>query len=134
MRITLPFELTNGNDGRGNKWFNSAKIRKKFEDRLRSLRMTSTPFLYPVRLTVTRVLGKGQRLWDTSSIGRGNWKEIEDALVAVGWFVDDSPRYITQTDFRQDECRRSQGPIIEVEIEQDGRPFGAAKHEEEEML
>lgn len=118
--ITLPFELTNGNDGRGNKWFSSAKLRKQFEAKLRAMGMTRTPFPFPVRITVTRVLGKGQREWDSSSVGRGNWKEIEDALVACGWFTDDSPRYITQTDFRQDPCLRSQGPFIEILIEKDG--------------
>jgi len=125
--VLLPFELSNGNDGRGSKWFSSAKIRKSFEDSLRKLRMVRSPLLFPVRVTVTRILGKGQRLWDSSSIGRGSWKELEDALVVCGWFYDDSPKYITTTDFRQDDCRRSTGPAVELEIVQDGPPFGVAK-------
>lgn len=116
----LPFELTNGNDGRGSKWFSSAKLRKQFEASLRKLRLVRTPYPFPVTVHVVRVLGKGQRLWDTSSIGRGNWKEIEDALVACGWFHDDSPRYITRTTFDQDPCRRSSGPFTEVTISRDG--------------
>lgn len=127
----LPFELTNGNDGRGSKWFSSAKIRKQIEAKLRQLRLTRSPFLFPVTVHVVRVLGKGQRLWDTSSIGRGNWKEIEDALVACGWFSDDSPKFITMTTFDQDECRRSSGPFIEVTIEQSGDSFKPAKAGEE---
>jgi hypothetical protein len=127
----LPFELTNGNDGRGSKWFSSAKIRKQIEAKLRQLRLTRSPFLFPVTVHVVRVLGKGQRLWDTSSIGRGNWKEIEDALVACGWFSDDSPKFITMTTFDQDECRRSSGPFIEVTIEQSGESFKPAKGGEE---
>ena len=70
----------------------------------------------PVTVTVTRILGKGERLWDSSSILRGNYKEIEDALVAIGWFVDDSTEYIHTTDGRQDDTRRNKGPAIELEI------------------
>ena len=117
----LPFVLTNGNDGRGSKWFSSAKARKGFEDKLRTLRLIRSPFLFPVKVHVVRVLGKRQRLWDTSSIGRGNYKELEDALVACGWFYDDSPKYITQTTFDQDTCRKSSGPFIEITITQDGQ-------------
>ena len=101
MTITLPFELTNGNDGRGSKWFSSARLRKQYEADLRLLGMRREPFDHPCKVEVTRVLGKGQRLWDSSSIGRGNWKEIEDALVACGWFHDDGPRWITETTFKQ---------------------------------
>lgn len=132
--IVLPFELTNGNDGRGSKWFKSANVRNKFEKELRLRRMVWSPFLWPVKFTVTRVLGPGQRLWDSSSIGRGNWKEMEDALVACGLVFDDRPKYVTSTDFRQDECRRSSGPFTELLIEQDGEPFGASKGDEKDNL
>lgn len=123
--VILPLELTNGNDGRGHKFWSSAKARKDIEKKLRLKGFARSPFLFPVKVTVTRILGPGQRLWDSSSIGRGNWKEAEDALVALGWFVDDSPRYVTQTIFNQDACRRKQGPAIELTVEQDGDPFAA---------
>ena len=101
MTIDLPFQLTNGNDGRGSKWFNSAKARKAYESQLRLLGLTRKPFAGPVSVTVERVLGKGERLWDSSSVGRGSYKELEDALVACGFFVDDGPKWIVNTDFRQ---------------------------------
>lgn len=123
--ITLPIELTNSNDGRGHHFARTAQRRKMFERNLRLQGFTRTPFPFPVKLTVIRVLGKGQKLWDASSIGRGNWKELEDALVAMGWFHDDSPKYITEIDFRQDECRRSSGPCVSLVIEQTGKPFKA---------
>jgi len=113
---TLPIELTNGNDGRGNKWFSSAKIRKDVEKQLRELGHEREPFEFPVVVHVTRLLGPKQRLWDTSSIGRGNWKEIEDALVVLGWFSDDSPKYISETRFFQNGENRTRGPAILVEI------------------
>lgn len=121
--FTLPFELTNGNDGRGSKWFSSAKLRKKFEREIRARGLCRVPFPFPVKIEVIRVMGKNQREWDSSSVLRGNWKEIEDALVACGWFTDDSPKFITSTLGRQDGSRRGAGPFIEIKITQDGRPF-----------
>lgn len=115
-KLNLPFELTNGNDGRGSRWFNSAKIRKKFEAALRLIYPDRKPFDFPVVVHVTRVIGKNQRLWDSSSIGRGNYKEIEDAMVAIGFYFDDGPKYITETRFFQDDSRRDEGPKIEVSI------------------
>ena len=129
--IQLPFELKNKNDGQGHHWGATAAARKKFEKDLFKLRMIRSPFLFPVKLTITRGLGKGQKLWDNDSIGRGNAKQLIDALVASGWFCDDSPKYITDVDYRQDECRRSSGPFIEVTIEQSGESFKPAKGGEE---
>jgi hypothetical protein len=83
--------------------------------------LTRKPYGVPTEVTVTRVLGKGQRLWDSSSIGRGNYKELEDALVACGWFVDDSPKHITRTLFRQDESRREEGPFTEIQVTPSGQ-------------
>ena len=118
LDVLLPVELTNGNDGRGHKFFKSAKVRKTIESSLRSAGFVRVPFDYPVIVTVTRILGKKQRLWDSSSVGRGNWKEIEDSLVALGWFHDDGPKWIMETRFRQDASQREQGPVVRVQIEE----------------
>jgi hypothetical protein len=116
MKRFLNIELTNGNDGRGNKWYSSAKVRKAMEAILIANGLRRKPFDVPVKVHVTRILGPGQRLWDSSSIGRGNYKELEDALVAVGWFHDDSPRWITETRFFQDSDRRAEGPAVLIEV------------------
>ena len=116
MTIILPIKLTNSNSGRGHHWGASAAFRDKVEKKLRTLGLARSPFAMPVSITVTRILGKGERLWDSSSILRGNWKEIEDALVAIGWFVDDSPKHIVWTNGRQDDTRREKGPAVELEI------------------
>lgn len=114
LQIVLPFELTNGNDGRGSRWFSSAKVRKKIEKDLRLMGLVRKPFEVRVVNHVTRLYGKGQREWDSSSIGRGNWKEIEDAMVVCGWFHDDSTKYIKETRFFQ---KRGHGkPEILVEV------------------
>lgn len=114
LQIVLPFELTNGNDGRGSKWFSSAKLRTKYEAKLREMRQVRKPFGVPVIVHVTRLYGKGQRMWDSSSIGRGSYKEIEDALVVCGWFHDDSPKFIAETRFFQ---KRGYGrPEVLIEV------------------
>lgn len=116
LDITLGIRLTNGNDGRGNRWYRSASVRDRIETELRALQLVREPFPGPVRLRVTRILGAGQRLWDVSSVGRGNWKELEDALVACGWFVDDGPRWITGILFEQDDSDRTAGPAVRIEV------------------
>jgi hypothetical protein len=88
-QIDLPIELTNNNTGRTQHFGRSASQRKKYERIIRSLFPKQKPFDCEVDIVVVRVLGKRQRLWDASSILRGNWKEIEDALVACRFLEDD---------------------------------------------
>lgn len=115
-RVRLNVELTNGNDGRGSKWFSSAKVRDSIEEVLRSDGHTRNPFAVPVVVRMTRILGKNQRLWDADSGLRGNAKEIMDALVVLGWFHDDGPKYITEVQFRQlaPDPRTTPSLIVEV--------------------
>lgn len=101
LRCILPIELTNGNTGRGHQFWASSKARKNAESIIRARGLVRKPFTFPVVIRVTRMMGKGQRHWDSSSVGRGNWKEIEDALVACGWFHDDSYKWIRSTEFAQ---------------------------------
>ena len=101
LRSILPIELTNGNTGRGHSFWASDKSRKNAEAVIRGSSLVRKPFEFPVTVRVTRMFRKGQRPWDSSSVGRGNWKEIEDALVACGWFADDSYKWIRSTEFDQ---------------------------------
>ena len=117
--MQLPIELTNGNSGRGGEWFASNSRRKKYEKMIRQLGLVREPFDFPVIVSVVRVLGKKQKLWDSSSVLRGNWKEIEDSLVACGWFKDDSTAHIVNTFGYQDDTRRDQGPCVEIVVERD---------------
>ena len=92
--IDLPIELTNNNAGRTQHFGRSASQRRKYERIIRKQFGQQKPFECSVDIVVVRVLGKRQRLWDASSILRGNWKEIEDALVACGFLHDDGPQYV----------------------------------------
>ena len=98
----LPIELNNGNDGRGGRWFSSSRMRKQIEATLRATGHARTkPFDGTVTLMVTRILGPRQQKWDADSYQRGNLKELIDALVVLGWFVDDGPKFIEEVRFRQ---------------------------------
>jgi hypothetical protein len=114
--VTLDIELTNGNEGRSKHWFKSAKIRDQFERLLRAKKLTpERPFPFPVVLRITRLLGKGQRLWDFDSCGRGNSKELIDSMVACGWFTDDSPKWVAGCVFDQRKDGRVT-PAVLVEV------------------
>ena len=108
LRQILPIELSNGNTGRSSKWFSSAKLRKQYEADLRLQGFSREPFEDQTSVIVTRYLKPRQSKWDSSSCGRGNYKEIEDALVALGWWNDDSPKWISETRFKQDDTCRDQ--------------------------
>jgi hypothetical protein len=110
----LPMELTNGNDGQQKAWQKSSRVRRTMECNLRLLRLVFTPRKGKVTVTVVRILGPGQRLWDSSSRGRGNYKQLEDSMVACGWFTDDSPKYIKDTIFQEDDTQRENGPAIDI--------------------
>jgi hypothetical protein len=92
--IELPIELTNNNTGRTQHFGRSASQRKKYERIIRAKFGQQVPFSSKVEVVVQRVLAARQRLWDYSSVLRGNWKEIEDALVACGFMHDDGPEYV----------------------------------------
>lgn len=115
LAVELPVKLTNGNDGRGSKWFQTAKDRKRLETLLRALGHVYSPLPFPVQLRVTRLLGKRERFWDASSCGRGNFKELEDAAVACGWFHDDCYEWIRGVYFEQRKEPRDK-PAVLVEI------------------
>ena len=115
LRVTLPVNLTNNNNGQTKHFGKSAADRKKFERMLKRLGLVRKPFDVPVVVYVTRVLGKGQRCWDSSSGLRGSYKQLEDACVACGWFHDDSYKFIKETRFFQDDTQRSNGPAVVIE-------------------
>jgi hypothetical protein len=114
--IELPIELTNNNTGRTQHFGRSASQRKKYERIIRAKFGQQVPFSSKVEIVVQRVLAARQRLWDFSSVLRGNWKEIEDALVACGFVHDDGPEYVGLCIGDQDAETRltSEGGFVRV--------------------
>ena len=125
-------KLTNNNAGQGRGWHTSAKDRKTFDSKVAQSMivtfddegtMAYAPFAESlagtqltdlVSLTVTRVLGPNERLWDADSILRGNSKQLLDAIVGTGLLKDDNPKYVSLVIGFQDKTRREIGPCIEV--------------------
>jgi len=117
MTILLPLPLSNNNTGQSRHWSAANKQKQLFATTLAKLRLKATPPTHKQRVTITRILGKGERLWDADSVLRGNAKQLLDSLVDAGYFVDDGPNYITEVLGKQDAGNRSDGPAIRVEIE-----------------
>ena len=116
LDIVLPIELTNGNTGRSNRWFRTAKVREWIEATLRLNKLVRVPFVNRCDVHIVRILGKGQRLWDADSLLRGNSKELIDAMVACGWFYDDGPNFIKAVTADQDATDRNNGPAVRVQV------------------
>lgn len=117
MTLTLPIPLTNDNEGRSKHWSAAHKRRQEYELKIRAAYPKPKPVRTPVRLTVTRVLGKGQRRFDADSLGRGNAKELIDAIVAVGFLPDDGPRHVVEVTYRQDDKTRPEKSVTVIEME-----------------
>lgn len=117
MTLTLPIELTNGNEGRSKHWGAAAKRRAEYERIIRTKYPKAAPVPTPCRVTITRVLGPRQQRFDADSLGRGNAKELVDAIVACGFIPDDGPQHVVEVTYRQDATRRRSGPSTEITIE-----------------
>lgn len=94
IAINLPIDLKNDNNGQGHGWKRTAQRRESIESEIRAAGHVRAPFEFKVRLVVMRVLGKRQKLWDDDSVLRGSAKQLIDSLVACGWFVDDSTKWL----------------------------------------
>jgi hypothetical protein len=118
LSVVLPVEMINRNDGQGHAYYRTAKEKKELAATLghNMLGLRRTPFAHRVDVMLTRILGKGQRLFDPDSIGRGNAKQIVDTLTDLGWWHDDSSKYIRNCDYRQDDLQRENGPAVLIEI------------------
>lgn len=116
LSVVIQMNMTNSNDGQGHAWQRTARDRKKIAADLAQQSLQRKPFEFPVRLVVTRILGPRQKQWDADSILRGSYKQLQDELVCQGWFHDDSTKYITAVDGRQDGSQRENGPAVKIEV------------------
>lgn len=117
LSIRIPVKLVNVNRGYGSNWFAPAQKRKQYERLLRRHGFTRLrPFRWPVSLVVTRILGSGERAWDYANIPYSSYKQLQDALVACGYFHDDSTDWIRDVQFRQDDSQRELGPAVQIDV------------------
>jgi hypothetical protein len=116
--LFIPLPLSNNNAGQTRHWSAANKQKQAFANMLALFRLKGTPPDHKCRVTITRILGKGESLWDADSVLRGNAKQLLDALVDAGYFHDDGPKYIEEVFGKQDATRRKDGPAIVVEIQE----------------
>ena len=112
--FTIPIELQNRNKGQGRHWGGTNTDKRNAVKTLATLPNPFDGIDLPVSLVVTRILGRGQRLWDVDSVLRGNWKQIQDAMVTVGWIAGDDTRYIKHVYGTQSSGYRDSGPCVHV--------------------
>ena len=115
--VLLPIDLPRANDllRRSGHWKRSKfKEACGWELTAKRLRFDEPPEM-PVRLTLTRILGKGQRLYDADNLVAST-KGLIDAMKEANWFKDDSPAYL-KLRWKQDTTRRELGPAVLVEVE-----------------
>ena len=134
--IEIPMKLKNNNQGQGRHWSGSHKERRIASEAVSNalcwphpstesdkplglsewLTGLERPSGEKLGLVVWRILGKRERMWDADSVLRGNYKQIQDALIEAGLAEDDSPKYIDWVLGRQDDSLREQGPKVVVEV------------------
>ena len=78
-------------------------------------------------VTVTRLMGAHERPLDLQNIGAGSAIELIDALKHLGWFPDDSAKWVVPR-FRQRPNDKDPGPSCLVEIELMNPTKGRTKH------
>jgi len=117
VTLVLPIQLDNGNSGRSKHWAAAHRSRQAVGATVSLFSPRNTKVRTPVRVHVTRVLGKGQRLMDVDSLLRGNFKEILDSIVATGLIPDDGPAHVQEVTATQDATRRAEGPMTVVVLE-----------------
>ena len=134
--IEIPMKLKNNNQGQGRHWSGSHKERRIASEAVANALVRYFPCVesesavrlsewlserqidcdQKLGLVVWRILGKRERLWDADSVLRGNYKQIQDALIEAGLAEDDSPKYIEWVLGRQDDTIRDLGPKVLVEV------------------
>ena len=114
--VIIELPLTNNNSGQGRAWYQSHKERLAFEQAF-AMREggKSLPYLQPVSLHVVRCYTGRGRAWDADNLLRGNSKQLIDAMVSAGWFLDDNTKHIEQVVGSQEKVDRERD-CIRVEI------------------
>ncbi len=113
--MTLPLEWPSRNVVDRMHWSRRGALRKAAEGVL-----TTHGLCWPdvpggeSELVLTRILGRGQRLYDDDNLV-GGAKQLIDAMVRCGWFADDSPAHLSVV-CRQDASRRAAGPAVRAQV------------------
>ena len=115
--FVLKTELVSQNNGRGHHWSKSNELKQHYLEVITysGFARDAAPEK-PQKLTITRVLGAGQKEWDLPNIPLA-CKELIDALVDTNNLKDDKPANLVDVLYRQDKSDRSKGSAIKIELE-----------------
>ena len=117
MILVVRLKLKSLNDLKGRHW---ARRHQEKNDAAWALKEAgarrTTPPEHRQLVTLTRVLGPRERVWDFENLTGGTAKAIFDALTDLGYWRDDSPRWIDRA-YEQDALQRQNGPAVEIRIE-----------------
>ena len=114
--FVLKVKLISNNRGQGHHWSKSHKLRKHYEKVIiRSGHARKTPPEETQELTITRILGKGERAWDLPNIPLAT-KQLIDALVATNHLKDDNSNDLVKVSYLQDATQRELGPAVKIEF------------------
>ena len=115
--LVLPIQLLSKNDRDRLHYRRRSALRLSYQSivELTHPRKHETP-REPQRVTVTRLMGAHERPFDLQNVGAGSAVELIDALKQLGWFRDDSARWL-EPRFLQRPNDRDPGPACLVEIE-----------------
>ena len=112
FECVLPVDLKTQNTGRGNSWYRPAAERKRIAEMLHD--HVREPFDGPVCVLYTRILGPGQRAWDNDNLA-ASCKQLQDALTELGWWYDDSAKWLSVIGYRHAE-HRGEFPAVMVSV------------------
>lgn len=116
LTLILPIQLLSKNARDKLHYRARHKLRQDYQDIIRiKYPRRGEPPRVKQHATVTRIMGRRERLFDQQNIGAGSAVELIDALTAAGYWVDDAPRWL-ETAFRQNNSPTVTGPAVMVEI------------------
>lgn len=116
LEAFVPLPLRSANHFSERHWSARYRERREWELALRAVLGRPRPFARPVAVTLTRVLGRGERPYDAGNLEGGSAKQLVDALVRLGWLPDDSPRRVRRLACLQDDGDRGRpGTRLRVE-------------------
>lgn len=114
--VTLPISLPRANALLRMHWSKRRKLRTDYLNELLVAGVRSQPREHErKRVTITRILGPGQRRFDRDNL-HASVKQLCDALTYKGLIFDDNPGWIDLS-VDEDTGNRSQGPAVRVRVE-----------------
>ncbi len=113
--LVLPTALLLKNGRDKLHWRERNDLKKSYKEILMLKYKAQTPPQVRQKAVVTRIKGPRERDFDLQNIGAGSAVELLNAMTAVGYWLNDSPKWL-ETEFRQAFHPTLKGPAVLVEI------------------